>query len=147
MEVVLAQLDEMNKKFDALSKDVDTMKTRDRSRSPIRINTPEVGRSTLWADRDPDEIVDYNAPVNFSDEEDTGDSGSNLVEVSEQTAKLLKISCTRSVSNEARKRTRSQPTSSTSHSDTTTGSVSKDGDPTNCKIPGQGFVQDSDARA
>ena len=111
MDAVLDRLDEINKKFDALSRDVDDLKTtRDRSRSPVRVipPTPDVVRQpTLWADRDPNEVVDYNTPVHFSDDEETEDFGSNLVEVSEQTSKLLKTSCTRSVSNEVRKRTRS----------------------------------------
>ena len=57
---------------------------------------------SCWAD------VPINRPTHYdSDEEDAGggDAG-DLVEVSEETSKILTASCTRSVPNEARKRAR-----------------------------------------
>ena len=72
---------------------------RERSR-----RSSDEGRPKPWADRDPKEKVDYSVILNFSDEED-GVEGSQLVEVSEETQRLLTTSCTRSMSNEMRKRT------------------------------------------
>jgi flagellum-specific peptidoglycan hydrolase FlgJ len=94
-------------------------RTRDRtssSSSPSRSPTPKSSTGPKrrksppkksWADVDPDTKADYSARINFSDEEDGPDS-SQLVEVSEQTRRLLTVSCTRSVPNETRKRTRSR---------------------------------------
>ncbi len=120
MEEVLAKLSEMNDRFGSLRQDVDNLMTnnRARSRSPVRLSTPVAGSSrhpsdqgdncsTPWCDRDPSEKVDYSLPIYFSDEENGEDSSEQLVEVSEQTAKLLKNSCTRGVSNESRRKTRS----------------------------------------
>ena len=59
---------------------------------------------SLWCSRDPSEKVDYSLPVYFSDEVNDSEQ---LREVSEQTAKLLKVSCTQSVSNESRRKTQS----------------------------------------
>jgi hypothetical protein len=83
---------------------------RKRSRSPTT-STSKAKKTRAfpysWADIDPDTKADYSANVHFSDEEDGIDS-SQLVEVSEQTHQLLTTSCTRSVPNEVRKRTRSR---------------------------------------
>ena len=123
MDEVLAKISEINDKFGSLRQDVDVLMSsqseagRARSRSPIRMDTDaragrrpsntgttESPRPSLWCDRDPAETIDYSLPIYFSDEENECEQ---LVEVSEQTAKLLKFSCTRSVSNESRKKTRS----------------------------------------
>ena len=87
--------------------------SRSRSRSPHESRTrrerTRLSRDrTLersWGDRDPAESPDFTLPIHFSDEED-GPDGSQLVEVSEGTYRLLKTSCTRSMSNDLR-RTRS----------------------------------------
>ena len=87
---------------------------RSRSRSSRHPDTEPRGGSTEsrrrgspeprrhWADSDPDGPTVY-PPIHFSDEEE---DDSQLVEVSEETHKLLSVACTRSVSNEMRKRTR-----------------------------------------
>ncbi len=119
LEEVLSKLTEMQNQFKDLRKEVDDLKTapeedRSRSRSPRRLftddtdgRTPESSRtSTPWCDRDPAEKIDYSAHITFSDEEEGGGS-EQLVEVSEQTEKLLKGSCTRSVPNESRRKIRS----------------------------------------
>ena len=127
LEEVLAEIKSVASKVDDLTTDVDALKKREkerdrrwstpsrsRSRSPRRSPSREPsrrssgeGQSLLWADRDPEEEINYHATVNFSDEED-GVEGSQLLEVSEKTHRLLTNSCTRSVSNKSRKRTRSR---------------------------------------
>ena len=125
IEEVLKAVQGMNEKFDSLREDVDSlMSKRDRSRSPLRnlpapVRRTESGRPASyadaarrdqdWGDRDPSETVDFSVPVGFSDEEEEGgrDPIDQLVEVSEETGKLLKDSCTRSVPNEVRRRVRS----------------------------------------
>ena len=126
LEEVLSKLSAMQQDFRDLRKKVDDIKThpvedRSRSRSPSHlipdrpddIRTPgatysgETSRTnTPWADRDPYEKIDYSAHISFSDEEE-GAGMEQLVEVSEQTEKLLKGSCTRSVPNECRRKIRS----------------------------------------
>lgn len=111
----------MTEQFEALKKDVHSLKDerRARSRSPIR-KTPTIpvrgatvsssyAESTRreWADIDPSEMVDYTTPKYFSDEEEE-DGDSNMVEVSDETRKLLTDSCTRSVTEESRKKVRSK---------------------------------------
>ena len=67
-----------------------------------RRGSPEPRRH--WADSDPDGPTVYPPPpIHFSDKDE---DDSQLVEVSEETHKLLSVACTRSVSNEMRKRTR-----------------------------------------
>lgn len=118
MDEVLAKLSEMNDNFSSLREEVDRLKEerRARSRSPIRRLS---GRSSepssyagaaskgLWCDRDPSERVDYSQPIFFYTSDDEGEGEDQLVDVSENTRKLLTDSCTRSVSNELRKKTRS----------------------------------------
>ena len=126
---VLAEIRSVSSKVDDLTMDINALKrkerererrwrtpspSRSRSRSPHRSLSRErsqrslgEGHSRLWADRNPEEKADYFATLNFSDEED-GVEGSQVVEVSEETHRLLTTSCTRSVSNETRKRTRSR---------------------------------------
>ncbi len=124
LEEVLSKLSAMQQDFRDLRKKVDDIKThpvedRSRSRSPSHlipdrpddIRTPgatysgETSRTnTPWADRDPYEKIDYSAHISFSDEVAGME---HLVEVSEQTEKLLKGSCTRSVPNECRRKIRS----------------------------------------
>ena len=77
-----------------------------RSRSSRYHRGDGEGRAKSWADRDPEEKPDYAADPRFSDEEDT-DTVEGLVDVSERTYALLTNSCTRSVSHEQRKKTRS----------------------------------------
>ena len=122
LEELVKQVSLMNEKFDSLRQDVDSLKeeqSRARSRSPVRKSTAPVRRAVGlssasyseaatrrdWADRDPSETIDYNTPIQFSDE-DEGD-GDQLVEVSDETRKLLTDSCTRCVTNESRKKVRS----------------------------------------
>ena len=69
------------------------------SMEPQRRGSPEPRRH--WADSDPDVPTVYPL-IHFSDEEE---DDSQLVEVSEETHKLLSVACTRSVSNEMHKRT------------------------------------------
>ena len=117
MDELFAKISEINDKFGSLRQDVDVLMSRARSRSPIRMDsdasvgrrpsdtcTAESPRPSLWCDRSLSETIDYSLPICFSDEENESEQ---LVEVSEQTAKLLKFSCTRRVSNESRKNTRS----------------------------------------
>ena len=123
LEEVFLELKSVSSKVDALSSDVDTLKqkekeresrkSRSRSRSRDPRHSPprdcfwqrsDEGLSESWALRDPQERMDFSATINFSDEED-GVDGSQLVDVSEGTHQLLTTSCTRSVSNEMRKRT------------------------------------------
>lgn len=127
LEEVLAEIKAVASKVDDLTTDVDALKRREkererrwstpsrsRSRSPLRSPSSDpprrssgVGRSQLWTDRDLGEGTNEHTSGNYSDEED-GFEGSQLVEVSEKTHRLLTNSCTRSVSNELRKRTRSR---------------------------------------
>ena len=125
IEDILSTLSGINQKFDSFREDVDLLmeERRARSRSPRRKSPASARRAsggftsdrplvsyseatrTNWADRD--SPMDFSAPISFSDEEDGGDEYSELlVEVSEKTEKLLKDSCTRSMTNESRKRTR-----------------------------------------
>ena len=60
-----------------------------------------------WADLRPEETPGYDPDIRFPDEGE-GDDVGPLTEVSEETERLLKTSCTRSVSNEVRRRTRSR---------------------------------------
>ena len=60
-----------------------------------------------WADVHPEETPAYDEEIHFPDEGERDDAGP-LTEVSEETERLLKTSCTRSVSNEVRRRTRSK---------------------------------------
>lgn len=120
LEEILTAVSGINEKFDSLRHDVDALmeEKRTRSRSPIRKSPASARRASGssrsyadatrdWADRDPSEKVDYTTPIVFSDEDETGDDSSEqLVDVSEETGKLLTDSCTRSVTNESRKRTR-----------------------------------------
>ena len=91
-------------------------RSRSRSSSPKR--TPSSRRSSAggtssmsshraWADHRPDETPVYDADIRYADEGE-GDDVGPLTEVSEETERLLKTSCTRSVSNEVRRRTRSR---------------------------------------
>ena len=91
-------------------------RSRSRSRSPKR--TPSSRRSSgggtastsshrSWAEVLSEGTADYDSEVRFPDEGD-GDDAGPLTEVSEETERLLKTSCTRSVSNEVRRRTRSR---------------------------------------
>ena len=86
-------------------------RSRSRSRNR-RYGSRSPDRPRLWADRDLDETVDYEADPQFSDEEGDGpgdlEGGSQLAEVSEHTNKLLTSACTRGMSLDARKRTRSK---------------------------------------
>ena len=102
LEDLVREVSLMNEKFDSLRQDVDLLKEekRARSRSPVR-KSPTPARKAVgpsasyseaaarrdWADRDPSETIDYNAPLHFSDE-DEGDSD-QLTEVSDETRKLL----------------------------------------------------------
>ena len=74
------------------------------------VNNPDgvraKGSHSYGGERDPKELTEYRATITFTDEEDVVE-GSQLVEVSEKTHRLLANSCTRSVSNESRKRTQS----------------------------------------
>ena len=132
------KLDAMSQKFEDLQADVDSLKatrertneaSRSRSRSPRRPDrsrsrssssrrTPPPRRSSgggtssmsshrSWADIHPEEVPVYDAEIRFPDEGE-GDDVGPLTEVSEETERLLKTSCTRSVSNEVRRRTRSR---------------------------------------
>ena len=123
LEEILSEVRSMNEKFEALREEVDVLKEnkdRERSRSPRR-KTPPARRESppprreskaaeatkkSWADTDPSERADYSLAVHFSDEDDPVES--DLVEVSEETRALLTTSCTRSVPNETRRRTRSR---------------------------------------
>ncbi len=115
MEDVLKVVQGTNKKFDSLREDVDfLMNRRDRSRSPLQKSPAPVWRMELgcpvayaeatrrdldWVDWGPSETMDYNAPLVFSDEEEEGgrELMDQLVEVSEETGKLLKDAWTRSM--------------------------------------------------
>ena len=57
-----------------------------------------------WADVHPDETPVYDAEIHFPDES-KGDEVGPLTEVSEETERLLKTSCTWSVLHEVRRRT------------------------------------------
>ena len=124
LEEILSEVRSMNEKFEALREEVDVLrenKDRERSRSPRR-KTPPARRESppprresrpphtlrrpkkSWADSDPSERADYSLAVHFSDEDDPVES--DLVEVSEETRALLTTSCTRSVPNETRRRSR-----------------------------------------
>ena len=125
LEDVLERLESISEKEDSLTTDVTNLKekergttggrpSRSRSRSPHESRTCRE-RTRLshdrtsersWGDRDPVESPDFTLPIHFSDEED-GPNGSQLVEVSEGTYRLLKTSCTRSMSNDLRRRMRS----------------------------------------
>ena len=96
----------------SLSKSVRELKKQVHTAGTSSAVTTETGTSTshghglspgsCWAD------VPISRPTHYdSDEEDAGggDAG-DLVEVSEETSKILTASCTRSVPNEARKRAR-----------------------------------------
>ena len=91
-------------------------RSQSKSRSPRR--TPSSRRSSgggtssssshrAWADVHPGETPVYDTEVRFPDEGEVDDVGP-LTEVSEETERLLRTSCTRSVSNEVRRRTRSR---------------------------------------
>ena len=114
LEDIVREVSLMNEK---LRQDVDSLKEekRARSRSPVRKSPTHARRAVGpsasyseaaarrdWADRDPSETIDYNAPL----DEDEGDSD-QLAEVSDETQKLLTDSCTRCVSNKSRKKVRS----------------------------------------
>ena len=102
LEEVLKAVSSMNEKFNALREDVDQLKDnrKARSRSP-RGKSPATSRGSSraqklshadactrdWADRDLDEPMDYSAQLHFSDEDDTGIDGEQLVDVSEETHK------------------------------------------------------------
>ena len=66
-----------------------------------------MGRAQLWTEGDLGEGTNDHTSGNYSDEED-GFECSQLVKVSEKKHHLLTNSCTRSVSNELRKRMRSR---------------------------------------
>ena len=125
LEDVLERLESISEKVDSLTTDVTNLKekervatggrpSRSRSRSPHESRTRRertwLSRDRTsersWGDRDPAESPDFTLPIHSSDEED-GPDGSQLVEVSEGTYRLLKTSCTRSMSNDLRRRTRS----------------------------------------
>ena len=125
MEDVLERLESISEKVDSLTTDVTILKekerrttggrpSRSRSRSPHELRTrrerTRLSRDRTsersWGDRNMAESPDFTLPIHFSDEED-GPDGSQLVEVSEGTYRLLKTSCTRSMSNDLRRRTRS----------------------------------------
>ena len=127
---VLEAIQDLVRKFDDLKEDVETLKrdrerssrpSRSRSRSPHRESpssghgsakhgTPRSRESTSsssWASRMEEEEANVHHDRQDSDEEGDGTwGGPDLVEVSEWTGKFLTNACTRSVSNEARRRTR-----------------------------------------
>ena len=85
-------------------------RSRSRSRSPCYSDRRSRGeeRPKDWADRDMErDLPDYEDDPRFSDDED-GDGGGQLIDVSEGTHRLLTKSCTLCVSHDLRKRTRSR---------------------------------------
>lgn len=129
-EAVLAAVQDIARRFDELKEEVEELKRersshertpepghsstpRDRSRSP---HHQRIDRSSFssarpsWASRmdvNPEELPDYSAEVQFDASEMGGEDIAELTEVSDETHQLLTTVCTRSVSNEKRKRIRS----------------------------------------
>ena len=92
------------------SKDSTRHRRHPRSRSRSRSRSTTRWRSNKdtphpWAEVDPDEVPDYSATPQFSEDEEGIESG-NLVEVSEDTYQFLTSVCAQSASNETRKQTR-----------------------------------------
>ena len=123
MDEVLARLSEMSNQFVSLWKEVEELKEekRARSRSPVRKSQSSstlptsyadaAGRSSLWSNGNPSERIDCLAQISFptSDDEMEGENSAidQLVEVSENTCKLLTDSCSQSMGSKSRKKTRS----------------------------------------
>lgn len=99
---VVAALDRLGQRLNDLSARVDTS---DRAPSPSSMSTPLPTETTCrnWADISVDEVPDYSVPLNRED--DPEDSRPTL-QVSENTAKVLKAAFTQLLSNQSRLQTR-----------------------------------------
>ena len=89
-------------------------RSQSRSSSPTRtpfsrrssaVGTSSMSSHRVWADHHPDKTLVYDADIRYADE---GDDVGLFTQVSEETERLLKTLCTRSVSNEVRRRTQSR---------------------------------------